>query len=161
MLEMFFHSKPLYKRRLPDSYGGRTVVLGKSWAIYYPLIPKFYSSTMEVTKLHVWVLMPSLSLPFWHHQTLKDIGNALGKFIKIDSERITQLFTYACICVEINLSKGLPYRIQLNNSHFRWTQSLDYKSMTFICRRCNQTWHLHDSRPLAKKLANKRKVQQV
>ena len=69
----------------------------------------------------VWVRLPNFPLPFWHHLVLEDIGNLLGTFVKCDSERKEQgLFTYARICVEIDLSKGLPDKIQLKYETFKW-----------------------------------------
>lgn len=91
----------------------------------------------------VWVRLPNLPLPFWHHQVLEDIGNLLGRFIKSDSERKEQgLFTYARICLEIYLSKGLPDRLQLKHESFYWIQSLDYENIAFRCRLCHLIGHL-------------------
>lgn len=80
----------------------------------------------------VWVRLPNLPLPYWHHIVLEDIGNLLGRFIKSDNERHDKgLFTYARICVEIDLNKGLPERIQLKHESLIWTQGLDYENTAF------------------------------
>ena len=99
-----------------------------------------------------------MPLPFWHHLVLEDIGNLLGRFIKSDNERKDKgLFTYARICVEIDLSKGLPDRLQLKHESYTWLQSLDYENTAFRCRFCHLTGHLQDTCPLVKKFPKKKK----
>ena len=113
---------------------------------------------MVVTKMPVWVRLPNLPLPFWHHIVLEDISYLLGRFIKSDSDRKEQgLFTYVRICVEIDLNKGLPDRLQLKHESFNWIQSLDYENTTFRCRFCPLTGHLQDSCPLPKKFVKEEK----
>ena len=74
---------------------------GRARLFITPWFPEFDANSMVVTKMSVWVRLPNLPLPFWHHQVLEDIGNLLGRFIKSDSERKEQgLFTYARICVD-------------------------------------------------------------
>ncbi|TRC70561.1 DUF4283 domain-containing protein, partial [Mannheimia haemolytica] len=42
----------------------------------------------------------SLPLEYWNEESLKDIGNSLGDFIKIAEETKLRRYTsYACICV--------------------------------------------------------------
>ena len=89
---------------------------------------------------------------------LEDIGNLLESFIKSGSERNEQgLFTYARICVEIDLSKYLPDRLQLKHETFNWIQSLDCEITAFRCIFCLLTGHLQDSCPLSKKVPKKKK----
>ena len=108
----------------------------------------------------VWVRLPNLPLPFWHHLVLEDIGNLLGRYIKSDSDRKEQgLFTYARICVEIDLNKGLPDRLQLKHESFNWIQRLDYENTTFRCIFYHLTGHLQDTCPLPKKFTKKKKGQ--
>lgn len=58
------------------------------------------------------------------------------------------LYTYARICVELDLSKGLPDQIILKINDFVWTQNLDYENTAFRCRHCHLTGHLQNSCPL-------------
>lgn len=55
-----------------------------------PWFLDFDANSMVVTKMSVWVRLPNLPLPFWHHLVLEDIGNLLGKHIKNDTERHEQ-----------------------------------------------------------------------
>lgn len=76
----------------------------------------------------------------------------------MDIERTKKcLFTFTRICVEIDLSKGLPSHILLKHEFFQWIQILDYENTTFRCFTCFQTRVLQGSSPLVKKpLKNKR-----
>jgi len=131
---------------------------GRAGLFITPWFPEFDANSMVVTKMPVWVRLPNLPLPFWHHLVLEDIGNLLGTFIKRDPERNEQgLFTYARICVEIDLSKGLPDRIHLQYEKFKWLQILDYENTAFRCRYCYDTGHLQDTCPLAKRHPKKKK----
>jgi len=131
---------------------------GRAGLFITPWFPEFDANTMVVTKMPVWVRLPNLPLPYWHHLVLEDIGNLLGSFIKSDKERQDKgLFTYARICVEIDLSKGLPDRIHLKHESFIWLQRLDYENTAFRCRFCHLTGHLQDTCPLAKKFPKKKK----
>ena len=116
---------------------------------------------MKVTTVPVWVRLHNLPLHFWHEKVLSAIGNSLGKFLKTDEERINQgIFTYARICVEVDLSLGLPDHITLNFNNSLWTQPLDYENTTFRCRGCMQTRHLQYACPLARKDPKGNKKQQ-
>ena len=53
------------------------------------------------------------------------------------------LFTYECICVEFNISKGLPDKLILQWKGSRWTQKLDYKNTSFQYWIFQQVRHLH------------------
>jgi len=131
---------------------------GRAGLFITPWFPEFDANNMVVTKMPVWVRLPNLPLPYWHHLVLEDIGNLLGRFIKIDKDRQDKgLFTYARICVEIDLSKGLPDRLHLKHESHTWLQRLDYENTAFRCRFCQLTGHLQDTCPLAKKLPKKKK----
>lgn len=100
----------------------------------------------------VWVRLHGLPLHFWHQKVLIAIGNSLGKFLKMDEDRaIRGIFTFAKICVEVDLSEGLPDHITLNINNTKWIQQLDYENTTFRCRSCMQIGHLQYNCPLARK----------
>ena len=80
----------------------------------------------------VWVRLHNLSLHFWHNNVLIAIGNVLGKFLKTDEDRISRgILTFAKICVEVDLSEGLPENINLNFNNTQLTQPLDYENAAF------------------------------
>lgn len=106
----------------------------------------------------VWVRLPNIPPPFWHHKVLEDIGNTLGKFKKIDIVRAENgIFTYARIFVEINLSKGIPDHRNLKDQKFCWSQVLDYENTACRCHICYQTCHLQHYWSQEKKNPKKKK----
>lgn len=130
---------------------------GSAGLFVTPWFPEFDANTMVVSRMPVWVRLHNLPLHFWHFKTLAAIGNTLGRMLKIDTERhIKGIFTFARICVEVDLSQGLPESIYLNFNNSQWKQSLDYENTAFRCRGCQQTGHLFN----ACKSLNKSKPQQ-
>lgn len=116
---------------------------------------------MKVSTIPIWVRLHNLPLHFWHHKVLIAIGNSLGKFLKIDENRvIREIFTFAKICVEVYLSQGLLDHFTLNYNNAPRTQPLDYENTTFRCRCCMQIGHLQYPCPLAKKDPKGNKKQQ-
>jgi hypothetical protein len=61
----------------------------------------------------VWVCLPHLPLHCWGDDTLKCIGNSLGKYIDKSKPKMSM---YACarISVEVDLEKGLLEAIKLS-----------------------------------------------
>lgn len=107
---------------------------------------------MVVSKMPVWVQLYSLPLHFWHIKVLEGIDNALGKFLKVDNERLSKdIYTFARICMEVDLSEGLPGHILLLHNKKQWPQPLDYENTAFRCRICHQTSHLQSACPQNKK----------
>jgi hypothetical protein len=67
----------------------------------------------------VWVRLLNMPLPFWHPLVFEDIGNTLGIFVKYELEKTQQnLFSYAHIYVENDLSKGIPNVRIIKNGKF-------------------------------------------
>jgi hypothetical protein len=75
----------------------------------------------------------------------------LGRFIKIDTDRIAKGFvTFTCICVEIDLSQGLPDKILIDwGDGDPFIYMVDYENTVFRCRSCQQTGHLQATCPLS------------
>jgi len=108
--------------------------------------PEFDPNTMVVSKMPMWVKLYNLPLHFWHIKVFAGIGNALGKFLKVESEHLCKdIYTFARICVEVDLSQGLPDHILLLHNEKQWAQPLDYENTAFRCRICCQTVHLQST----------------
>lgn len=122
-----------------------------------PWFSDFDANTMIVSKMPVWVRLHGLPLHFWHRKVL----TAIGKFLKMDEDRaIRGIFTFARMCVEVDLSQGLPDHITLNFNNSQWIQQLDYENTVFRCRGCMQTGHLQYDFPFARKDPKRTKKQQ-
>ena len=89
---------------------------GSSGLFITPRFPEFDANSFIVSKIPVWVRLHNLPIHFWDQKILASIGNAIGRYIKMDTQRIDErIFTFARICVEVDLSKGLPGSIKLNH----------------------------------------------
>ena len=55
----------------------------------------------------VWVRLPHLPLHYWNDEALQAIRNTLGKYIDKAKPK-GPLFSFARVCVEVNLERGLP-----------------------------------------------------
>lgn len=131
---------------------------GSTGLFITPWFPDFDPNTMTVSRLPVWARLHNLPLHFWNEQVLESIGNSLGRYIKTDMERLeNRIFTFARICVEVDLSKGLPENIMLIYKQQNWLQSLDYENTAFRCRKCRMTGHLQNTCPEVKKTKGKKK----
>ena len=113
---------------------------------------------MLVTKTPIWIRLIDLPLHFQSTQSLEVIGNTTWKFLKIDIDRAKLgLATFARICVEVDMSKGLPEKIILKWKNYKWMVQLDYQNTTFHCCTYQQTSHLQDSFPLTRTTTPKKK----
>lgn len=125
-----------------------------------PWFPGFDPSSMVVFKMPAWVRLHNLPLHFWLPKVFEAMGNAIGKYIKQDVERIARcIHTFARICVEVDLNQGLPYSIILLHNNTQWKQPLDYENMAFRCRCCQQIGHLRNNCPQVKRESRRNKKQ--
>ena len=68
-----------------------------------------------MTVAPVWIRLFSLPREYSDLETLKDIGNTLGEFIKVAEQTKAQRYTYcSMIFVYLDLSKEFPEAISLN-----------------------------------------------
>jgi len=66
----------------------------------------------------VWVRLPHLPLHCWGDESMKAIGNVVGKYID-GSEQKENMHACARICVEVDLGKGLLEVVKINVN--KWT----------------------------------------
>ena len=87
----------------------------------------------------VWVRLPNLPMSCWNPNSLKAIGNTLGRYIDMASPKDQ----YACahICVEVDLEVELLQAIKLTVGNWYHYQKLDYEQLPFKCRGCHEYEH--------------------
>ena len=85
-----------------------------------------FDPTVDVPKeVPVWVRLPNLLVHCWNFNSLQKIGNRLGIFIDIANNK--GQYTYARICVEVDLEAGLPEAVKLTVGSWQHYQKLDYE----------------------------------
>ena len=107
-----------------------------------------FNPEAEITAAPVWVRLPHLPLHLWGKSSLADIGNKLGRFLDSAEPKGDQ-YTYARICVEVNLEKGLSEALHLTLGEWSHIQELDYEHIPFKCLRCHVYGHFTKSCPKA------------
>ncbi|XP_057836070.2 uncharacterized protein LOC131046358 [Cryptomeria japonica] len=106
------------------------------------------------TRVPVWVRLPWLPLEFWREDILLRIAALLGKPAAIAHNTLEKkVFSYARICVEIDLNNPLPDSLEIFIGSASWIQLLDYESLPFRCRFCHEYGHLQRQCPRAPKVA--------
>jgi hypothetical protein len=88
----------------------------------------------------VWVRLPHLPLHCWGDDSVRAIGNAVGKYID-RSEPRDNMQACARICVEVDLGKGLPEAIKIKVDEWSHIQQLDYEQIPFKCKVCHEYGH--------------------
>ena len=74
-----------------------------------PWKKRFNPETEDMIVAPVWIRLFSLPGEYWDLETLRDIENTLGEFIKVAKQTKAQRYTsFARICVYLDLSKELP-----------------------------------------------------
>lgn len=106
------------------------MVLGKGRALCNPMVSRFrckYNGGFKnpclgaITQPLTPVLAPSGPRKHWE------------LYRKVYKE----IFTFAHICVEMDLNKTLPDCIRLIHKDLKWSQTLDFENTTFRCRVCH------------------------
>ena len=93
-----------------------------------------------------WIHLFSLPSEYRDLDTLKDIKNTLGEFIKVAEHTKVQRYTsFSKICIYMDLSKELHVAISLNWEDEEWIHPIDYEKLPFWW------WHYHDYRHLGRK----------
>jgi hypothetical protein len=99
-----------------------------------------FDPTMDIPKaVPVWVRLPNLPMHCWGEESLRAIGNGLGKYI--DQADPKGQYSFARICVEVDLEAGLPEAIKLTVKGWQHFQQLDYEQLPFKCRHCHEYGH--------------------
>ena len=108
-----------------------------------PSFPDFDANTMEVSKMPIWVRLYNLPLHLWNEDVLGSIRDMIGSYIKTDTQRMEErVFTFARICVEVDLRKGLPECILMTHKQQKWMQHIDYENTAFRYTICRNIGHL-------------------
>jgi hypothetical protein len=124
--------KDLIFRNGPYFMGPQGLYLNK-WT------PDFDPEEDVPSAVPVWVRMPNLPIHCWNWDSLKHIGDALGKFI--DRAHNKDQYDCARICVEVDLEVGLPEAIKIKVGSWSHIQKLDYEQLSFKCRGCHEYGH--------------------
>jgi len=101
-----------------------------------PWKPNFAPEQETFKQVPVWIRLFSLSIDYWGHAALEQIGNNLGTFIKASEETLQKRYTScARICVKMDVSGALHEGLWLEYRDEVYFQAIDYKQIPFRCKK--------------------------
>ena len=107
-------------------------------------VERFNPDKEDLSSAPVWIRLYCLPLEYWDEETLKDIRNGLGDFIKVAEETKNRRYTsYARIYIYMHLNKALSDSVSIYHDDFEWIQTLDYEHVPFRCRKCHAHQYYH------------------
>jgi len=110
---------------------------------------RFNPDKEDLSWAPIWIRMYSLPEEYWDEESLRDIGNGLGEFIKAAEEmKMPKYTSYACICIFMCLDKALPDSVCLSHDGYEWNQALDYEHVPFRYCKFHALGHLFRDCPL-------------
>jgi len=121
------------KRRYGSNFSKWTLFHGCKRNVLNKWTPYFSPKNDIPLAVHVWVRLSFLPLHCWNDETLRNIGNSLGKYIDRVEPR-EGLQACARICVEVDLEKGLSEAIQLTLDNLSYVQQVEYEKIPFKCK---------------------------
>lgn len=92
----------------------------------------------EVSSTMVSVRLPELPIEFFSEELLLQIGNLIGRAIRVDLTTISHMRErFARLCIQIYLKKPLIPMMHIMG----YNQRIEYKGLHRICFECGQYRH--------------------
>ena len=106
--------------------------------------PNFKPTKVSCSLVAVWIRLPKLPFEYYELAILKEIGNAIGPVLRIDSNTASEVRGwYARICVQIDLCKPLINQILFEGL----VQEIQYEGVHSLCFSCGRVGHRKDGCP--------------
>ncbi|XP_026399023.1 uncharacterized protein LOC113294860 [Papaver somniferum] len=104
--------------------------------------PNFNPAAQKTTSAYVWVIFPGLSIEYWKESILMQMGSILGRAIKVDKITLKRIVGYyACVLVEIDISKSIPNSIWVNSKYGKFEQPIQVPNKPKFCSHCKSLGH--------------------
>lgn len=111
------------------------VLEGGSWLIqgHYLTVkkwrPYFRPENNSINSKIAWVRLAQIPIEFYEEKVLMQIGDRIVKAVKVDATTLrAERGKYACICVEVDLTKPLISVANLNG----WIYKVEYEGLHLI-----------------------------
>lgn len=112
--------------------------VGGRYLSVQPWQPNYRASEDGLGKIAVWVKLIELPLDFYEEQSLVEIGNAIGKYIRTDrNTQSKENVKHARICVEIDTNKPLIKELIIEGK----TQVFEIEAISDLCLNCGRINH--------------------
>jgi hypothetical protein len=119
--------------------------------------PDFNPAKNKIEKMAVWVRFSGLPIEYYDKKILNGIGNRIGKTVKVDKNTLLQEHgKYACLCVEVDLTKPLLAMFTIKESYDR----VEYEGLHQLCITCGKFGHVKEGCSLKSQEQHKERVDQ-
>lgn len=82
--------------------------VGEHFLAIRPWVPYFKASKAKLSLVAMWVRLPELPIEFYDALVLREIKNAIGPVLRIDSYTTSETKgSYARLCIQIDIDKPL------------------------------------------------------
>ncbi|KAJ4849760.1 hypothetical protein Tsubulata_048280 [Turnera subulata] len=139
-----------FLERLADGSDYSRAVTGGPWVIldHYltvePWKPNFDPASHKVKTVVAWIKVPGLSSELYQLAILKEIGNRIGRFIRVDySTQKIERGRFAKAAVELALSTPLQTETCVDGVWY----SIMYEHIPLVCFECGRAGHAMASCP--------------
>ncbi|KAI9072961.1 hypothetical protein K1719_045090 [Acacia pycnantha] len=104
--------------------------------------PDFNPKNERIASVVAWVRLPDLPAPLFDKKFLLNLGNVIGKAIKLDIHTAQRARgKFARMCVELDLTKPLVPEFEVEGQ----VLNVVYESMGLLCTRCGVFGHTRES----------------
>ncbi|KAI9076020.1 hypothetical protein K1719_042036 [Acacia pycnantha] len=104
--------------------------------------PDFCPKKEQIESVVAWVRFPDLPAPLFDKKFLLNLGNAIGKAIRLDVHTAQRARgKFARMCVELDLTKPLVPEFNVEGQ----VLSVVYESLSTLCRKCGRVGHTRDA----------------
>lgn len=101
----------------------------------------FKPSEAQVTSVAVWVRLNELPIEYYDTIVLRQIGQALGKVLRIDTHTASEARgRYARICVQVDITKPLITTVRVGKRN----HLVAYEGVSKLCFSCGRLGHQRD-----------------
>lgn len=105
----------------------------------------------QIRKLAIWVRLPGLPVDFYDRKFFFNLGNIIGKAIKVDDMTLHKARTlYARMCVEVDLGAPLLPEYIVDGNRLK----IEYEGLHLICFHCGRFGHSMDLCPIKRSHEN-------
>ena len=109
-----------------------------------PWEPFFKPSSENVLSIAIWIRLNELPIELYEIEVLKEIGEAVGKVLRIDSHTAMEACgKYAKLCVQIDINWPLINTILIGC----FEQVVTYESIQRLCFSCGRVRHKVETCP--------------
>ncbi|KAI9122943.1 hypothetical protein K1719_005832 [Acacia pycnantha] len=103
--------------------------------------PEFSPKNEKIESVVAWVRFPDLPAPLFDKKFLLNLGNAIGKAIRLDVHTAQRTRgRFARMCVELDLNKPLVPEFNVEGQIL----SVVYESLGQLCNKCGRVGHMKD-----------------